>query len=86
MSLTSQEFARKAWEGFGGQVQEDGAGIWLQPEGQRKTGKENRCLTFLGKKTPEPEPKRTADTDADFLLPQFRPENSTITQRSKLFA
>lgn len=51
MSLTSQEFARKAWEEFGGQVQEDGAGIWLQPEGQRKTGKENRCLTFLGKKT-----------------------------------
>lgn len=38
------------------------------------------------KKNPEPEPKRTADTDADFLLPQFRPENSTITQRSKLFA
>lgn len=39
-------FASKTWEGFGGQVKEDAARIWPGLEEERKTEKENRCLTF----------------------------------------
>ena len=52
MTLKDQDsLARRAWEGFGGQVKEDEVRIWPEPEGARKTEKENRCLTFQsGKK------------------------------------
>lgn len=28
-------FANKTWEGFGGQIKEDGARIWPEPEEER---------------------------------------------------
>lgn len=48
--IDHDSFASKAWEEFGGQVKEDEARIWLEQEGERKTEKENRCLTKLSTK------------------------------------
>lgn len=46
-------YANKAWGGFCGQVIGDEARIWIEPEGERKTEKENRCLTFQSRKKVE---------------------------------
>ncbi len=43
-------FASRAWEGFCGQVIQNEERIWIEPEGERKTEKENRCLTFRDEK------------------------------------
>lgn len=61
-------YANKTWGGFCGQVIGDEARIWIEPEGERKTEKENRCLTFQSqKKVERNEPRTTPDTDAALL-------------------
>lgn len=79
-------FANKTWEGFCGQVIEDKARIWTEAEGERKTEKENRCLTFQSRKKLSAWAKNDSRYRCSIARPLIRPGDSILSQRYKLFA